>query len=164
KTFQKRGQSNEVALSEDGSVKTSGSARAKGGSSSYSKEAVDPVADARAYAFANSPRVTGLEHTAPKYDELTKPVRVPVPAMCIQRREKASGAVTCKCYTQQGTPMNVDPLMCVGFARDGFFQEFETERMAGAKPEQRPQSEPVHQLAQLDVPASSRVVVIPDIP
>lgn len=82
----------------------------------------DPVADARSYIEQQTPRIAGLPQTAPKYDELTKPVRVPVPAACIQRGEG------CKCYTQQGTPMDVQYNMCLGFARNGWFQEFDADK------------------------------------
>ena len=82
----------------------------------------DPVEDARHYVDMNTPRVAGLPQTAPRYDELTKPVRVPVPAACIEFR----GA--CKCLTQQGTPMDVKPSMCIEFARNGFFQDFDPEK------------------------------------
>lgn len=85
----------------------------------------DPMADAKNYIAMNTPRVDGLPQTAPKYDELTKPSRVPVPAACMQigsvRSEKP---VRCKCYTQDGTPMDVQFNMCISFAREGFFQDF----------------------------------------
>jgi zona occludens toxin len=90
-------------------------------SNSGERKPTDAIADAKEYVFLNTPRVEGLAHTAPKYDELTKPVRVPVPAACIQFRG------TCKCLTQQGTPMDVKPAMCVEFARNGFFQEFDAD-------------------------------------
>jgi zona occludens toxin len=83
--------------------------------------APDPLEDAKQYVYMNTPRVVGLQHTAPKYDELTKPVRVPVPAACIQFRGK------CNCLTQQGTPMDVKESMCIEFARNGFFEEFDPE-------------------------------------
>jgi len=92
----------------------------------------DPVVDAVAYVNQVTPRVAGLPHTAPKYDELTKPVRVPVPAACIQR-----GLDQCKCLTQQGTPMEVEFNMCVQFARNGWFQDFNDEaKPVAAHPEQ----------------------------
>lgn len=105
-----------------------------GGSSkdAQGKLVFDSLSDARYFVQMNTPRVSGLPQTAPKYDQLTVPKRVPVPAMCVQRRAPVGKGVTCKCYTQQGTPMNVDPLMCVDFARDGFFQDFDadSDRMA----------------------------------
>lgn len=94
-----------------------------------SSKPFDPVADARQFVAMNTPRVEGLPQTAPKYDELTKPVRVPVPAACIQRGSATSGAeVSCKCFTQQGTPMDVKFNMCLEFARNGFFQDFDADR------------------------------------
>lgn len=82
---------------------------------------VDPMADAKAFVFMNTPRVVGMPHTAPKYDELTKPKRVPVPAMCV------SSSKACKCFTQQATPIDVGADSCRQFARDGFFQEFDPD-------------------------------------
>lgn len=82
----------------------------------------DPIADAKGFVDMNTPRVVGLPHTAPKYDEITKPVRAPVPAACIQRGDE------CVCLTQQGTPMDVQLPMCVSFARHGWFQDFDADR------------------------------------
>lgn len=89
----------------------------------------DPVADLKRYAWEQTPRVTGLPQTAPKYDELTKPTRVPVPAMCVQIGTPGVGhEVRCKCYTQQATPMNVEFGMCMEFARNGVFRDFDPDR------------------------------------
>lgn len=89
----------------------------------------DPLEDLKDYAWRETPRVSGLPQTAPKYDELTKPVRVPVPAACIQVGQAGrSRSVSCKCYTQQGTPMEVEFNMCVAFARNGYFQDFDPDR------------------------------------
>lgn len=82
----------------------------------------DPVADARNFVSRETPRVVGLLHTAPKYDELTKPTHVPVPSMCIQSHD------LCKCFSQQGTPLQVPTGMCMEFARNGFFQDFDPDR------------------------------------
>lgn len=119
--FQSRGRKSvEVAsVSPAGGVGASASAGVAGrrGADSVS----DPLVDAREYVFQSTPRVVGLPHTAPKYDELTEPVRVPVPAACIQVAER------CKCLTQQGTPMDVLHGMCVEFARNGWFQDFDPD-------------------------------------
>lgn len=82
----------------------------------------DPKEDMARYVQMNTPRVEGLAQTAPKYDDLTKPTRVPVPAACIQVADK------CRCFSQQGTSLDVKYTMCVEFARNGFFQEFDPER------------------------------------
>lgn len=98
------------------------------GGGGVGEKVFDPLADARQYAAMNTARIEGLPHTAPKYDELTKPVRVPVPAACVQIGVAGRGKVACKCYTQQGTPMAVEFNMCVEFARNGYFQDFDAEK------------------------------------
>ena len=85
----------------------------------------DPVADAKNYVEQRTPRVDGLAYTAPIYDEITKPVRAPIPAACIQSGRSGE---KCKCFSQQGTPMDVRFNMCIEFARNGFFQEFDAEK------------------------------------
>lgn len=89
---------------------------------------LDPVEDARRYVQRETPRIVGLPHTAPKYDQITEPVRAPVPAACIQKGAATSGEVGCKCFTQQGTPMAVEFNMCMEFARNGYFQDFNPDR------------------------------------
>jgi zona occludens toxin len=125
---------------------------------------LDPLADAIQYAARETPRVAGLPHTAPKYDELTKPVRVPVPAMCIEKGslESASG-LACKCYTQQGTPMAVDMGMCRTIAHNGYFQDFDAEpkraELARADATQVGSKE-----RSEDKDAGPHVLVIPELP
>lgn len=99
-----------------------------GAHASPGKAPFDALADAREYVAMNTPRVAGLPQTAPKYDPLTKPDRVPVPAACIQVGRAESGKVDCKCFTQQGTAMGVEFNMCVEFARNGYFQEFDADK------------------------------------
>ena len=82
------------------------------------KPVFDPLADARNYVAMNTPRVTGLQHTAPKYDELTKPTAVPVPAACMHTMDR------CQCYSQQATRLDVPFNMCVEIARNGYFEDF----------------------------------------
>jgi zona occludens toxin len=93
------------------------------------KASFDSMADAKHYVEMQTPRIDGLAYTAPKYDRITEPVRAPVPAACIQvgtpRSEKG---ITCKCYSQQGTPLDVGFNMCMGFARNGWFQDFDADR------------------------------------
>jgi hypothetical protein len=84
---------------------------------------VDPVEDTREYIRENTPRIAGLPHTSPKYDQLTTPTHVPVPAMCVSAEHSG-----CRCYTQQATPMDVSDSMCKEFAKYGFFQDFDTDK------------------------------------
>lgn len=81
----------------------------------------DPFQDAKEFVEQGTPRIVGLPHTAPKYDEITRPVRAPIPAACIQRD------TSCKCLTQQGTPMDVPINLCISFARNGWFQDFDAD-------------------------------------
>lgn len=86
------------------------------------KAPFDPVADAKEYVAMATPRVEGLPHTAPRYDAITVAVRAPVPAACIASKDK------CKCWSQQGTPMDVTYSMCMGFAKNGWFMDFDPEQ------------------------------------
>lgn len=61
------------------------------------------------------PRVPGLAYTAPIYDEVTKPVRAPIPAACVQMGER------CDCFTQQATKLEVTPQLCKSIVAGGFF-------------------------------------------
>lgn len=89
----------------------------------------DPMEDARQFVQRETPRIAGLPHTAPKYDPLTVPTRVPVPAACIQIGSLSSGkAPRCKCYTQKGTPMDVEYNMCISIAQNGYFLDFDPEQ------------------------------------
>lgn len=83
------------------------------------------------YLAEQTPRVPGLEHTAPAYDSLTTPKVVPVPAACIQWPGKG-----CKCFTQQGTPYATSTEICLQVVRYGLFLPFEPNpaTQAQAKP------------------------------
>ncbi|MCV2216869.1 zonular occludens toxin domain-containing protein [Thauera sp. Sel9] len=80
----------------------------------------DPLA---AWIEARVPRIPGLPHTAPIYDEVTRPTTAPVPAACIEWRGKG-----CRCFTQQGTRMDVPESMCVEFVERGYFVDFDVAR------------------------------------
>lgn len=81
--------------------------------------AFDPLTDAKNFVAMNTPRVEGLPHTSPKYDELTKPETAPVPVACIATAKR------CLCYTQQGTRMDVRDQQCRDIAEFGYFQDFD---------------------------------------
>ncbi|MEH0165563.1 zonular occludens toxin domain-containing protein [Roseateles microcysteis] len=75
------------------------------------RETLTPVQ----YAQAHTPRVDGLPHTAPIYDEVTKPTQAPYPAACIANKDK------CRCYSQQGTALEMVEDLCRRIADGGFF-------------------------------------------
>lgn len=110
---------------------------------------VDPVQDAEQYMFNQTPRLSGLPHTAPKYDPITTPVRAPVPAMCVQIGTASSGKVSCKCYTQQTTPMEVEFNMCVQIARNGYFQDFDADKDQQQKQQQQHEQKAAQSVAVL---------------
>lgn len=79
------------------------------------------VKTAAEYVAEHQPRIAGLVHTAPRYDSITTPTRVPVPAACITMKSKG-----CRCYTQQGTILPEVPKdLCENVVKGGFFLDFE---------------------------------------
>lgn len=103
------------------------------------------------YAASYRPRIAGLMHTAPAYDKLTEPKRVPVAAACISMQSKG-----CKCFTQDATPYPIDQAMCEGLVRHGAFYAFaaEGERRAFDQP-QTPRQGP-----ETALPAPPGIVLI----
>lgn len=98
-----------------------GSQAGAGGGASGSGSERKPVTAAE-YMSAYKPRIAGFMHTAPAYDKLTEPKRVPVPAACVEM--KSAG---CKCYTQDATPYPVDLQICRQLVAHGAFLAFQPE-------------------------------------
>lgn len=74
------------------------------------------------YIASLTPRLPDLTYTAPRYDELTKPIDAPFPVGCIQ-----SGAI-CKCYTQQGTTYKASADFCRNFIEyGGIFRDWSAQ-------------------------------------
>lgn len=88
-----------------------GGMRASGSSAAAPAAALTPLQ----YAEAFTARVQGLPHTAPAYDEVTKPTEAPYPAACVASKVK------CHCYTQQGTRLDTGDDLCRQIAGGGFF-------------------------------------------
>lgn len=76
------------------------------------------------YLASRTPRLKDFPHTAPAYDEVTKPTIAPYPAACVSFKG------SCTCYTQQGTKMPVSGSVCLQIVKDGFFVDWETDRSA----------------------------------
>lgn len=70
------------------------------------------------YLASYQPRVPDLPHTAPRYDEITKPDAAPYPAACLAMADR------CECYTQQGTKMAVQFDMCKTMVKQGYFKDW----------------------------------------
>lgn len=63
-------------------------------------------------------RIPDFPHTAPAYDEVTRPAVAPYPAACVHMGNK------CKCYTQQGTVMATSADVCLQIVAHGFFVDW----------------------------------------
>lgn len=74
------------------------------------------------YLLARLPRLPSFPHTAPAYDEVTKPIHAPYPAACVQTSK------LCKCYTQQGTLLRTDVSVCARIVAEGFFIDWDAGR------------------------------------
>lgn len=69
------------------------------------------------YFASYEPRIPGLAHTAPRYDEVTQPQSAPVIAGCV------SSARGCMCYTHQATRLDVDQATCRQIAEHGYYDD-----------------------------------------
>ena len=84
---------------------------------------------------AYQPRVPGLPHTAPAYDQVTAPAEAPYPAACVM----SSRSRRCLCYTQQGTKLATGDDLCRQIAEGGFFVPW-ARQVAAAVPAAPPAS------------------------
>lgn len=80
------------------------------------------------YVASFQPRIPGLPHTAPAFDEVTKPVYAPYPAGCGQMGAR------CHCFTDQGTRLDVTQALCEAIIERGFFVSWESRRRQGGAP------------------------------
>ena len=81
------------------------------------------------YVSQFQPRVQGLPHTAPIYDDVTKVTVAPYPAACVAAVDR------CQCYTEQGTRVDVTPGVCAQIVERGFFVAW---KVVSASPAQAP--------------------------
>lgn len=80
------------------------------------------------YAALYTPRIPGLEYTAPAFDGITAPVVAPYPAACL------SIGPRCACYTQQGTVLDVPESLCLSIVKRGFFVSWQPPTPAPLPP------------------------------
>lgn len=84
------------------------------------------------YIEQRSARLKDFPHTAPAYDEVTRPTVAPYPAACVQMGK------VCKCYTQQATLLQVSGPVCLQIVAQGFFvdwQQTNPQQMPGQFPQ-----------------------------
>lgn len=67
---------------------------------------------------AQVPRIQEFPQSAPKYDEISKPTEVPLPAACVSMGKR------CSCFTQQATIFKTTDAICRQIVKEGFFQDF----------------------------------------
>lgn len=123
-------------------------------------------ASAEEYVLARLPRLPSFPHTAPVYDEVTKPTHAPYPAACVQ------SASVCKCYTQQGTLLRVEVSVCARIVAEGFFIDWDAGRgqqqqAHAPAPHQTAPTQEAHQVQSMPAPllvASAPSVPAPALP
>lgn len=80
------------------------------------------------YFAAAVPRLEGLHHTAPKYDELTKATEAPWPSACMITKgfNPMEGKVVdrCGCIDQQGNRYQTTDKICRDIALNGIFKDW----------------------------------------
>lgn len=98
------------------------------------------------YAAMHTPRFPGLPYTAPRYDALTAPQRVPYPAACI------ASPTRCQCYSDQGTRMDVPDDMCRQIVKDGIYTDWQAPAPLNAGMHQPPVARPASAGTAASVP------------
>lgn len=78
------------------------------------------------YLTSVEPRIPGLHHTAPRYDDITKPKDAPFPVACLINHKTDS----CRCIDQQGGKYATTDGNCRQIVANGIFKDW------GEKPEQ----------------------------
>jgi len=79
------------------------------------------VPDKPAYVGALVPRVSGFAHTAPVYDDVTKPVDAPYPVACLV-------GSACRCYDQSANVLPMPVEVCGDLVKAGFFKSWERRK------------------------------------
>jgi zona occludens toxin len=74
------------------------------------------------YLAETVPRVAGMYHTAPRYDEVTKPIDAPWPVGCFVSHSKKVD--NCRCIDQQGNKYAAPQSMCNQIVDNGIFKDW----------------------------------------
>lgn len=108
------------------------------GASNQPLSAGQPVGTMSASEYVGSfaPRLPGFAHTAPRYDEVTRPTIAPYPAACV------ASSRACHCYTQQATRLQVDQDTCRQIVQNGFFVDWEATPRSGTENRETARSVP----------------------
>lgn len=84
-----------------------------------------------------TPRIAGVPHSAPAYDQVTEVKTFPRP-QCMRGQQWR----TCRCYTQQATPLDIDIKTCNDIVANGWFNPFREEQERGGRRDAPPGSAP----------------------
>lgn len=76
------------------------------------------------YLTEQQPRVAGLYHTAPRYDDLTKPTDAPWPSVCVSVAAWREKPASCRCLDQQGNRYITTDQLCNQIATNGIFKDW----------------------------------------
>lgn len=106
------------------------------------------------YLTAEVPRVAGLYHTAPKYDDLTKPTDAPWPSICVSVAAWRDKPASCRCLDQQGNKYQAPLGLCNQIANNGIFKDWgrAEEKRFPEKLEKPQKSESTATVAPVAVP------------
>jgi zona occludens toxin len=88
-----------------------------------------------AYYAEQQPRIDGLAHTAPKYDELTKPTDAPFPVACVSVSAWQGRPSKCRCIDQQGNNYHTTAALCGQFVTNGMFKDWGNPRSSDDRPQ-----------------------------
>ncbi|QTD44306.1 zonular occludens toxin domain-containing protein [Ottowia testudinis] len=89
------------------------------GSSAGARAGKEPPMTPEQFRDSFKPRFASLPHTSSRYDQVTQPTRVPLPAACIQSKSKG-----CVCWTQDATRMTLPHDQCAAIVANGYFVDF----------------------------------------
>lgn len=87
------------------------------------------------YSEAAKPRVAALAHTAPRYDDVTKPVDAPWPAGCLLVGPWRGSKEKCRCVDQQGNNYATTDSMCRHIVENGLFKDWGNREAASDAPQ-----------------------------
>jgi zona occludens toxin len=76
------------------------------------------------YYVTMQPRLAGLHHTAPKYDDITKPNDAPWPVGCMVSAAHSGKKEVCRCIDQQGNRYATPEATCRDIVDNGIFKDW----------------------------------------
>lgn len=109
----------QTAKPESGPISSGKVVPASAAVTTASVPAVDPIQ----WFNDQTPRIVGLPHTAPVYDNLAKPTVMPLPVGCIASANK------CFCVTEQGTRIpDMQESICRDIVKNGYFNPYKIDK------------------------------------